>query len=69
MQIFLGLMGVLISVWWLGMAGMVTNGAQGPEVEALVRTLQVNGLAVITAVTFLLVALLHFARHLHAKVT
>jgi hypothetical protein len=59
MQIFLGLMGVLISVWWLGMAGMVTNGAQGPEVEALVRTLQVNGLAVI----------LHFARQLHAKVT
>ena len=64
MQVFLGLTGVLIGFWWLGMAGMVTNGAQGPEAEAVVRTIQINGLAVIVPIT-----LLHFlfARHLRYR--
>ena len=55
MQVFLGLTGVLIGFWWLGMANMVTNGAQGPEAEAVVRTIQISGFAVILPIT-----LLHF---------
>lgn len=64
MQAFLGLIGVLIGFWWCGMANMVTNGAQGPEAEAVVRTIQISGLAVIVPIT-----LLHFlfARHLRYR--
>ncbi|WP_395141170.1 hypothetical protein [Armatimonas sp.] len=64
MQVCLGLIGVLIGFWWCGMAGMVTNGAQGSEAQKIVREIQMSGLIVILPITAL-----HFifARHLHFR--